>query len=295
MRIVPTTWAAPFLARVIGSTDYKGSGTNHQISDINPFVLLDEAAIITNRNVPKFGLHPHSGVMVLTICLSGSVENVYIDRNGKEVKSVHGPGPFLLAVNSGRGVVHDEHTFSEDPCKLLQLAWMTGDDESDAEICHVAEPLILNEGDGTDIMLCAGTFRQKESGIVCSQNPSITVIFVTLPPGGAFQTDEFCGGNAFVYNMNYENQRGPLSVNNAQVPASHVVDMEQHSGQLKITNEGTNVVSVLIGHREPINPKWNKLLMFNGFIFAKSEEDAEKKQDEFRQVGITGFGQRRYS
>ena len=91
---------------------------------------------------------------------------------------------------------------------------------------------------------------------MCSQNPSITVLIVTLPPGGAFQTDEFCGGNAFVYNMNYENQRGPLSVNNAQVPASHVVDMEQHSGQLKITNEGTNVVSVLIGHGEPINPKW---------------------------------------
>lgn len=293
MRIVPAARRHPALIRVIGTLDFRGSGTKHALHDVNPFMLFDEATVMTKARIPSFGLHPHSAAFIVTICLSGEVEYVTIKNGKKEVK-VLGPGPFLAAVDTGFGLVHDEHTYTADPCKLFQLIWMTADDKSDGSMMHVDKPLFIHEDNGTNIMLCTGTFRGKESGIMCKQVPSVTVLYITIPPGSDFETDEFCKGNTFVYNTSDNDEKVSLFVNEEKVPVANiaVISMGENTNQLKLTNRGESDIGVLVGYGEPINPIWTKLLMGNGFIFAKSEEEALKKEDHFKKVGIYKFGQK---
>jgi redox-sensitive bicupin YhaK (pirin superfamily) len=292
LNVTPTTPINAMLTRVIGSTDIRGQGTKHAIEDINPFSLLDEGAVFTKKNTPPFGRHPHAGAFILTICLMGSLNNMTI-KDGKEVTEEFGPGPFLLALSCNRGVVHDEHTSSDQPTKLLQLVWMTGDQSSDCSFEHIDKPKLLKE-ENYEIMLCCGTFREVASGISCKQNPSVTVLVIKMSPGSMFQTDEFRDGNVFVYSVDYEEKRGPLVVNDNELPSAHIahMTMEASNSHLKIENKNEHSVSVLIGYGKPIQPKCKKLLMFNGFIFAPSEEELKKKEDEFKKVGAEGFGQK---
>ena len=299
MKIIPATINGP-LSRVIGSLDVLGNGTNHTLPHVNPFVLLDEACTITKPNIPAFGLHPHSGAMILTICLSGYVENVSFDCKSSKVQSVHGPGPFVLAVNAGRGVVHDEHTYDYDDAegkcstKLIQLAWMTGDDVLDSEMFYDAHPIVLEQEDGVQVMLCAGNYGPKSSVISCREVPSVTVLIITLPPGGKFETDEFVDrmGNGFVYNLGYEGRKGPVWVNGKEVLESKVaVELDFHSRNVEIENRGSDCeATTLLGFARPLDKVWTKLLMHNGFIFAKSQEAAFEKKLEFEKVGAANFG-----
>lgn len=303
MRITPTTKINQLLSRVIGTVDYKGQGTLHPIDEhvCNPFCLFDEAATITRKDTPPFGVHPHAGAMILTICLSGSLKNITYVK-GKEQKTIHGKNddsPFLVALNAGRGAVHDEHTASDNPTKLLQIVWMTGDDQSKAEMFSDEEPTIITqENDETKIMLCVGSFRGHDAVIQCKQDASVTVLLVTIPPGGKFETDEFAnrdgGGNAFIYNVNYEEYNETIEVNDEEVHISHLVDMEFNVGTINIVNKEKNdkAATVLIGFGKPLEKVWTKLLMHNGFIFAQSQEDAEDKLEEFERDGVSKFGLR---
>jgi len=338
MRIVPSTING-ILVRAIGSTDFRGAGTNHPIADVNPFVFLEHlSSPIQSPNTPNFGLHPHSGVTILTIELSGVIENITIDPNdksghgnGKEKRSIHGTGkgPFLLATNAGRGVVHDEHTYTADTSSQFQCAFLTGDNTSKAYSSYVAEPTILHQNRGedgdssapsSDIMICAGTFRGKDSGLKigpigddASRVP--TLLYITIPPGGCFQMNDqdmvdIQGGNAFIYNTKKrrENNSDHSNINsdtidggegslvvNDEIPIKPwsllSITSEDDVQQLTIENRGTTEhVSAFVGYGKPIVPSWTKMLMFNGFIFAPSKEDAEKKEDEYKQLGMRGFG-----
>lgn len=319
MRIIPRTLNGSVLVRAIGSKDYRGKGTLHPIADVNPFCFLEHLVKpIENKGVPGFGLHPHSGVSVLTIALSGTIENVVIGKDGKEKKEIHGgSGPFLVATNAGRGIVHDEHTYTAEPCDLVQCALLTGDNTSESYISYVEKPTILRQSDESEIMICSGTFRGEDSrlkigkkGAGGSESGSVPVLlYVTLPPGGVFELNEqdMKGCNAFVYNMKRladgesgSDEYGSLVVNNdKQLKPWHLAvtqqdDNEQDNSdvrQLKIENRGsTEHTSAFVGFGKPITPAWTKLLMFDGFVFAPSKEDAEKKEQEFEQVGASGFG-----
>lgn len=358
MRIIPSTINGPILVRAIGSTDFRGAGTPHPIADANPFVFLEHlSSPIQKPNVPPFGLHPHSGVTILTIGLSGVIENVVVDPrssdkagnetqnqngHGKEKRSIHGTGhgPFLVATNAGRGVVHDEHTYTSNPCDLVQCAFVTGDNTSEAHISYVEEPTILHQKRGDesstssvspscDIMICAGSFRGKDSGLEIG--PKIqtggdrstnvpTLLHITIPPGGCFEMNDedmvgLQGGNTFVYNMTKRRQtntdndtdlddtnannnacegEGSLVVNNEiQIKPWNLLSItsEDDLQHLKIENrDATEHTSAFVGYGKPIVPSWTKLLMFNGFIFAPSEADAERKEEEYKQLGMSGFG-----
>lgn len=199
--------------------------------------------------------------------------------------------------NIFRGIVHDEHTFGDKPTKLFQLAWMTADASADAELFHQNDPVILSQDDGVKVMLCAGNFRDHASGITCKERPDLTVLLITLSPGGKFETDEFTNqeGNVFIYNTKYENRKGPVWINGEQevLESQVVVDMPLDSKTIKIENRGTeNDATLLLGFGKPFDKVWTKLLMHNGFIFAETEEDAEKKNLEFETVGAAKFGKR---
>ena len=177
------------------------------------------------------------------------MEHVSFDCKRSKVQSVHGPGPFVLAVNAGRGVVHDEHTYDGDDAegkcstKLIQLAWMTGDDVLDSEMFYDAHPIVLEQEDGVQVMLCAGNYGPKSSVISCREVPSVTVLIITLPPGGKFETDEFVNrmGNGFVYNLGHEGRKGPVWVNGKEVLESKVaVELDFHSRNVEIENRGSD-------------------------------------------------------
>lgn len=108
------------LMRIIGSTDAVGNGKQHKCADVNPFILFDEATL-QKKHVPKFGPHPHHGMAVCTIIKEGSLLN-RIPQDDHEGTVIDGPG--YVAVNAGRGTVHEEMTASSDRTRLAQIAWL---------------------------------------------------------------------------------------------------------------------------------------------------------------------------
>ena len=63
------------LWRVIGSVDAVGQGTNHELNDVNPFVLFDHAKPMHKKGTPPFGIHPHHGLHVASLLWEGVLEN----------------------------------------------------------------------------------------------------------------------------------------------------------------------------------------------------------------------------
>jgi redox-sensitive bicupin YhaK (pirin superfamily) len=73
-KVIPATRTNPSLNRLIGTVDMDGSGTDHPLPEVDPFILLDSGAITKNA-MPPFGAHPHAGHSVVTILLQGKVSS----------------------------------------------------------------------------------------------------------------------------------------------------------------------------------------------------------------------------
>ena len=55
--------ASPLL-RLVGTTDFKGNGTKHEIADVDPVVLCD-IGYMEGKGLPPFGMHPHYGLIAV--------------------------------------------------------------------------------------------------------------------------------------------------------------------------------------------------------------------------------------
>ena len=101
---IPLGQSSMKLSRVIGTIDIDGQGTKHTISDIDPFIFLDDA-IIEGTLSSSFQKHPHTGLTAVTYLLEGTAH---------AWDNIHGPTPDLnraggvYCVDSGRGIVHGE-------------------------------------------------------------------------------------------------------------------------------------------------------------------------------------------
>jgi redox-sensitive bicupin YhaK (pirin superfamily) len=85
---------------------------------IKPFVLLDYFDLIPDT-VPRFGIHPHSGIATFTLLLSGNL--AYEDTTGKSGFLNAGSVEWMRA---GAGVWHEGHAVDRERLHGLQL-WIT--------------------------------------------------------------------------------------------------------------------------------------------------------------------------
>jgi redox-sensitive bicupin YhaK (pirin superfamily) len=123
--VVPATQTNPMIARMIGTVDMDGAGTEHVLPHVDPFILLDYGKITKNA-MPPFGAHPHYGHSVVTVLLQGKVSSWDSFRPKTEQRHVI-TAPASYWVDAGSGVFHDEQSVIDNEndetqhVRLLQL------------------------------------------------------------------------------------------------------------------------------------------------------------------------------
>ncbi|WP_131774977.1 pirin family protein [Legionella anisa] len=111
------------LFRVIGTTDIDGKGIQHALSDVDPFIFLDDA-LIEGELATSFNKHPHTGLTAVSYLLEGT---------GHAWDNIHGATPELnhaggvYCINAGKGIVHGEAPIEGiRKLRLLQLWFNPG-------------------------------------------------------------------------------------------------------------------------------------------------------------------------
>ncbi|KAJ8613561.1 hypothetical protein CTAYLR_002208 [Chrysophaeum taylorii] len=115
-RVGGTTFGGPGLYRLVGTVDVHGKGTLHPLHDVDPIVLMDQARI-TGKGLPKFGVHPHYGLIACSVVIDGAL--VDEDNLGASPGGYTSAGSVYCAA-SGRGIAHAEETADEENF-LLQV------------------------------------------------------------------------------------------------------------------------------------------------------------------------------
>jgi redox-sensitive bicupin YhaK (pirin superfamily) len=115
-RVVPCKLGGP-ISRLIGSVDVDGHGTEHDLDECDPCILLDQGTI-PKHNKPPFGAHPHRGHSVVTVLLRGKMTSWDSFANTKV--TIEGPASYW--VDAGSGIFHNEVTVIEDESDSNQHA-----------------------------------------------------------------------------------------------------------------------------------------------------------------------------
>ncbi|MDI9818868.1 MULTISPECIES: pirin family protein [unclassified Legionella] len=111
------------LFRVIGSTDIDGRGTQHTLSEVDPFIFLDDA-LIEGELPTSFNKHPHTGLTAVSYLLEGTA-NAWDNIHGVAPNLNHAGG--VYCINAGKGIVHGEApTEGTRRLRLLQLWFNPG-------------------------------------------------------------------------------------------------------------------------------------------------------------------------
>jgi redox-sensitive bicupin YhaK (pirin superfamily) len=109
---------------------------------IKPFVLLDYFDVIPT-GVPRFGIHPHSGIATLTLLFSGSL--AYEDSTGKSGHLNAGSHEWMRA---SAGVWHEGYPVDRERVRGLQL-WVALPpelEETPPESQYIATQEVLEQG-----------------------------------------------------------------------------------------------------------------------------------------------------
>jgi len=72
------------LRRIIGSLDIDGKGTQHELAELSPWILVDESMMVPGTSLP-FGRHPHTGLCANT-CPINMNSMLWDNQNG-----IYGP------------------------------------------------------------------------------------------------------------------------------------------------------------------------------------------------------------
>lgn len=66
-KVVPAK-SSGSIQRLIGTVDIDGMGSQHDLEQVDPFILLDQGTLCKD-NLPPFGAHPHRGHSVVTVLM----------------------------------------------------------------------------------------------------------------------------------------------------------------------------------------------------------------------------------
>lgn len=251
------------LRRLVGSVDHLGQGTEFELAEIGPYILIEDASGIEGPDQPPFGAHPHCGLTAVSWIPAGgtwrsptnALDSTELSVNAGEV----------LVTCAGRGVVHDERTASEGTHELIQIilrlpqarrgdaAWLRKHSAQriDEHTVRVFDPEALS---GTDI--------------------DATAYHVTLGADEetALDIPDRYVGFAYV-------RRGTARVDGLEIEEGALAVLRPDHGTLHL--DAVTEAQVFVGLGAPIDEPWAKLLGNEGFVVAADADGAAAKMAEF--------------
>lgn len=274
------------LVRVIGTVDAVGHGTEHEVCDVNPFVLLDHVkAPFTQAGLPPFGMHPHHGLQVATLMWEGALSSqLGSSKQDDPPDTFRGAGMCPVAF-AGRGLSHDEHTASDESTLMSQLIWLIPEAErSSPARMEIAEPAgFLPAGPGASVCVAVGEAFGRKSPVVTAT--PITMVFGNLDPDATIELPAL-GGGTFIFVAD-----GALKAQETEIPTHNLAILEGGPGKVIARNIGKEAARFIYGSGERIDEPWVKLLTHNGFILCRDLEEARRQEEILKRVGLENYGQ----
>lgn len=278
------------ITRLIGTLDMDGSGTNHPLEAVDPFVLLDYG-VVTQNSMPPFGPHPHRGHSVITVLLQGRIKSWDSFKPKGEWYTLSAPASYW--VDAGSGVFHDERSVIDDEedamqhMKLFQL-WV-GVKESDRESSpKVQKDEQLKQYDCKDVdgnVVGRGIcYVGKDSGIstphpvevhLLKQNANTTFRVPVISNHSGFVVH--VKGSPSISGIKPQNELDVLILDSIDSAADH---LEVTSGD----EEAEYLLCTGVAHNE----NWVKKLAANGAIIAATAEEARELVPNVEAMSVAG-------
>jgi quercetin 2,3-dioxygenase len=266
------------LFRVIGTTDIDGNGTEHELSDVDPIIFLDEAQI--EGEVPEtFNRHPHMGLAAISYLIKGEFR-AWDNINGNAADLNRAGGVYY--VDSGKGVVHGEAAAKgKRDARWLQLWINPGIYEKPRPMAHYQlfqpEDLPIHEDHGLWVKIIIGEGFNLKSPVNSGQ--PLQFLHIKLAPK---VTKKFQLHNpkwqGFIYTLNGE---GLFGVEQLRVMPRNCLVLEQDCSTMIVQNPSNDDLEFVIVRGKPHNRSFYKLLGHGGALVADSKEDLRAAMTKF--------------
>lgn len=271
VRVVNPTAAGP-LKRLVGSLDFKGKGTKHELAGLDPVVLCDYA-IINGAGQPPFGFHPHYGLIAITTVVEGAfTDSDNLNPPDNHLNSAGG----IYMVSAGRGVCHQEATAHDGKHVAIQTILKIPDDKKDLlpELVKVnADDIPKLDVKGGRVTLLVGRIGEVESPAKVGALPRVAMLMVKGEAGSRMELPldaDLEHGFVFVVS-------GKCRLGSREDWCEAEKGLWIFGGGAELVVEaGEEGVQALVVAGKPLNEPWVKLLGRNGFIITATEEEAEK-------------------
>lgn len=305
-RVVNATRVNPSLHRLIGSVDVDGAGTDHPLSEVDPFILLD-AGTIAKNGMPPFGAHPHYGHSVVTVLLGGSLSSwdsfSFPTRDGSN-HVISAPASYW--VDAGSGVFHEERSVIEnedDPsqhARLFQL-WVGVREEDRAKPARVqydnalpVEEIFGNridgagdgDGGGGDAVRVGTAIHHVGPATTLETPHPISVVHVTQEAGTTYRMPVEPSHGGFVVSIKGGATFGGTQTTvatgdgdtNTVLVLADVTEMDAAGGDdataayLDVQTSPDAAAEYLVCAGEKIGESWAKKLVANGAVIASTDK-----------------------
>merc|ERR1711971_345336 len=276
-RSVAATMTGP-LERMVGSLDCRGKGTNHPLPQVDPVVLC-ELAVVTGKNLPPFGMHPHHGVIAVT--------TVFEDRDNINGESgQHQLAGGVYAVSAGKGVCHEEKTHTDGRHRAIQTVFKIPDEKLDLPPVLVkvaAEDIPIVKLDGGEARVMLGRLGKVESPAKLQSLPMVVILRICIEAGKRMKLpldEHFEHGLVFVIS-------GGCKLGEEGVAAAEGGGcfLFGDGGELIIETHTEEQAEIFLVAAKPLREPWVKMLGRSGFIVTKNEQEAEKVMEVINKFG----------
>ncbi len=197
--------------------------------ELSPFVFFDAGTMMRNDNGLFIGMHPHSGIGIITY-FEGA--NLVHDDSGKNDNMI--PDGGVQWIRAGGGVWHQENYVKKNEVKTegwpltIHQLWMQLPpelEESEVEYQNI-KPEDLPQVDNVKVI--AGTYKNVTSPLKVPYQ--MTYLDVQLNKGDVFvfNTPE-TQTTGFIFP-----REGTLKLHGADVPSGHLSILENNEGLIKV-------------------------------------------------------------
>ena len=275
-RVLATNHDKP-IKRFVGTTDVHGAGTMHAIHSVDPIVLCDMGEI-KGVGLPKFGMHPHYGVIACSIVMDGGLTDK--DNLGASPKGNTMTGGVYCA-SSGRGVCHDETTI-EEYNRLFQVVLRIPESNMDMQPqitkCAAKDLPEVQEG----VTLLVGELNAHKSPATPDAWPDAALLRVKVSPGSSISLplpEQHRHGFCVVLD-------GQGTIAGEPVRKNYELVLFGEGHALEVTADGDQPLDMFVACGAPmLHQPWVKKLWNNGFGCFRNEQEANEIVEKATAAG----------
>jgi len=262
-RIQASSGGGP-VQRLVGSIDVSGKGTLHPLHDVDPIVLCDLGEI-NGKGLPKFGMHPHYGVIACSVVIDGGLkdeDNLQASPGGQTTAGG------IYCASSGRGICHQEMTI-DDYNRMLQVIVRIPPQKLTLppQICKVKAEALPEVHPG--VTLLVGELNGVKSPATPEAWPDAVFLRVKVPKESSLELslpENYPHGFLVVLD-------GSGSVGGQDVSKGSEVLVFGKGSALEISS--TDNLDMFLAAGEPLlETPWVKKLGNNGFGIFRNEQEA---------------------